>query len=134
MNSLFDELGLADETPTEKLARDLADADLKLIVALRRTRIERGMTQAELGAIMGVSQATVSDFESGSSEPKLSTVRRYAFALRVLVSHEVKPAANFSTGCAWTTQKIATTTHRLPTDLGSYRVAKARRADFALGA
>ncbi len=87
----YDDLGIGEETSRERVARENMEADLKLLADLRRIRLERGLSQAELGKILGVSQATVSAFEA-EPDPKLSTIRRYAHALCVEVTHEAKPA------------------------------------------
>lgn len=57
------------------------------LVALRR---EAGLTQGDVAERMGVSQQAVSKFERYDSDPKLSTVRRYANAVGALVEHRVE--------------------------------------------
>lgn len=47
------------------------------LVAIRRQR----MTQQQVADAMGVGQSTVSEFEAGDHDPRLSTVRRYAATL-----------------------------------------------------
>ncbi|MDT0169458.1 helix-turn-helix transcriptional regulator [Pseudarthrobacter sp. BRE9] len=57
------------------------------LVALRR---EAGLTQGDVANRMGVTQQAVSKFERYDSDPKLSTVRRYANAVGALVEHRVE--------------------------------------------
>jgi len=48
------------------------------IKALKDARIKQGMTIAEVAAIVGVGKSVISKFENGYSDPRLSTVLRYA--------------------------------------------------------
>lgn len=79
----------AEETPSERLARRLAEADLRLLHELTLVRERRGITQAELGARLGISAASIDDFENGRSIPTTATVRRVAHALGLLIEHTV---------------------------------------------
>ncbi len=94
MSTSFDDgLGFdAEETASERLARELAEADLRLIAQIRAKREERGLTQRQLGRLLNVSQATVSEFESGQIEPRMQTIRRYAHALGIRIEHTVRDA------------------------------------------
>lgn len=139
MDTFFDELGLDDETPSERLARELAEADIDLINTLRCIREQQGLSQAGLGDLLGISQATVSAFESGEADAKLSTIRRYAHALKVMVSHSVRPLdGSMPKGFVWTSFPVPVPVGRLVTDTHTYAVvnavANSKRTDFALGA
>ncbi len=68
----------------------LAGADLELKAALIVARRSRGLTQAQIGHLMGVSQQAVNKFERYDSDPRQSTIRRYANAVGALVSHQVE--------------------------------------------
>lgn len=57
------------------------------LVTLRR---DAGLTQGDVAERMGVTQQAVSKFERYDSDPKLSTVRRYANAVGALVEHRVE--------------------------------------------
>ena len=57
------------------------------LIALRR---EAGLTQGDVAERMGVRQQAVSKFERYDSDPKLSTVRRYANPVGALVEHRVE--------------------------------------------
>lgn len=137
-NEFDDGLGFEEEeTPHERFGRQLAEADLDLINTLRKKRLERGLSQAELGRLVGVSQATVSEFESGMTEPRMQTVRRYARALGVMIEHQVRDV-----DLRYTRGAIAVETHVNPgvqytlrVELGSYSAAaNSGRTDFSLAA
>lgn len=139
MASLFEELGLENETDSQRLARELADDHLELIAALRAVREHLELSQAELGARIGVSQATVSAFESGESEPRLSTIRRYAHALganvKTSVTHE---GTEFTSPAVWTVRwdgRVNTSAATSPTQMSTHMgAAIAKRTDFAVAA
>lgn len=59
------------------------DVDLRveLIECLVSLRKRAGLTQGEVAARMGVRQSTVSGFETEGSDPRLSTIQRYARAV-----------------------------------------------------
>ncbi|MFD2340748.1 helix-turn-helix transcriptional regulator [Clavibacter tessellarius] len=133
-DSPTDEFDTGTETDSERLARLLAEADIDLIDTLRRVREHRSLSQEQLGALMGVSQATVSSFESGASEPKLATIRRYAHALNVIVEHSVRPLdASLSSLFTWTTVSGFITNPRSTSNrVGTYSAANSKKSDFAL--
>jgi transcriptional regulator with XRE-family HTH domain len=64
------------------------DALIDQLIALRH---RRGINQSQLARSMGVGQSTVSGFENESTDPRISTLQRYARALdaRVTVGLEV---------------------------------------------
>ena len=123
------------ETTSERLARDLAESDLKLIAMIRSKRIERGLSQADLGKLLNVSQATVSEFESGMTEPKIQTIRRYAHALGLLVEHVVRDADTVY-GRLATSHETQVPAEVLFKKVGlSYMAAAdSKRTDFAIAA
>ena len=82
---------LEASTPSERLAYELATADIELLQDLRAARIQQGLSQEGLADLLGVSPARVREFEGGLTEPTLSTVRRYAHALSVKIHHRVTP-------------------------------------------
>ncbi len=51
---------------------------------IRRYRIEKGLTQKELGKKLDVSQAMIGQYESGSRNPKLATIRKISEALTII--------------------------------------------------
>ncbi len=129
MANFIDELELDDETPSERLARELAESDIKLIHDLRRAREDHNLSQAELGALLGVSQASVSAFESGT-EAKLSTIRRYAHALGVVVTHSTRRFDAAPEGFLGSSLPSVRSKHRIR----PYAVSNSKLTDFALAA
>jgi len=80
------------QTPAARLALELAREDQQLLARLIELRKAR-MSQEKIAEAMGISQATVSAFERLGNDPRLSTLRRYARALGVMVRHHVDPDA-----------------------------------------
>ncbi|MEY7973328.1 helix-turn-helix domain-containing protein [Saccharomonospora xinjiangensis] len=89
MDELDELLGFDESNAQQVLARDLTDADYEWVRKLVELRKRRKLSQKELGDIMGRSQSVVSDIESMSSDPRLSTLRRYALAVGAIIKHEV---------------------------------------------
>jgi DNA-binding XRE family transcriptional regulator len=56
---------------------------------LIRLRREAGLTQKEVAERIGISQQAINKLERYDSDPKLSTMRRYANAVGALVQHHV---------------------------------------------
>lgn len=70
-------------------AQALAAADRHLKSQLIRAREQRGLSQRQVAERMGVTQQAVNKFERYDSDPKLSTLRRYANAVGAVVTHDV---------------------------------------------
>ncbi|MGC2941838.1 MULTISPECIES: helix-turn-helix domain-containing protein [unclassified Brevibacterium] len=70
-------------------AKVLAREDRELKAALIRTRQESGLSQKDVAEIMGVSQQAIHKLERYDSDPKASTMRRYANALGAMYEHRV---------------------------------------------
>lgn len=93
----FDALLKQIASPTEvKLAGILADEDQHLLARLVEIRKERGLSQDALADLLGVTQAAISSFERAGNDPRLSTIRRYARALGVLVLHKVEESPDLA--------------------------------------
>ncbi|QYC54600.1 transcriptional regulator [Gordonia phage Agueybana] len=73
--------GVSEPTSTDRLGAELADEQLKLILGLRQVRTDRGLSLAEVAETMKVDVSQVSRFETGSTNPTMSTIRRYAKAV-----------------------------------------------------
>ena len=91
---LYELLGEDKNASEHKLARALRDADDQLFKDLVATRKSQGLTQKQMAQRMDTTQAAVSRFESGRTDPHLSTLRSYAMALGVVVRHEVVSQAD----------------------------------------
>ncbi|OHU23445.1 hypothetical protein BKG77_07220 [Mycobacteroides chelonae] len=81
--------GLKNPTRQDRLGAELADEQLKLVFELRKVRVRRGLNVAQVAEAMGVDAAQVSRFESGSTNPTMSTIRRYAKAVEAIFHVDV---------------------------------------------
>ncbi|WOQ18191.1 helix-turn-helix transcriptional regulator [Raineyella sp. W15-4] len=66
-------LGVDPSDPLAQLAGELVASDEKLLDQLVKVRRDRGLTQADVAARMGISQGAVARVESGERNPHLST-------------------------------------------------------------
>ncbi len=82
--------GIANPTRTDRVGAEIADEQLKLILGLRQIRVERDLSITEVAHAMGVDVAQVSRFESGATNPTMSTIRRYAKAVDAVFRVRVK--------------------------------------------
>ena len=92
------ELTSADEVKAEALRNPAVQAEwdrtaLAREIASRvvRYRVEHGLSQADLGAKLGVSQPYVARLESGDQSPTLSTLARLARRLGLEFHIDVTP-------------------------------------------
>lgn len=83
-------LGTALADPTYRQGHDDAMRLHNVVDSLIAVRRERGMTQANVAAGMGVRQPTIAQFETETSDPKVTTVQRYARAVGVRVRFVVE--------------------------------------------
>lgn len=65
----------------------------RVLDALVKRRCDLGITQGDLAERLGVRQPTISEFENESSDPRLSTLQRYARAVGAELHVEVRDAA-----------------------------------------
>lgn len=79
-----------DMTLVRPRAQVLAREDRELKADLVAMRRAAGLTQQQLADRMGVSQQAVQKLERYDSDPKMSTLRRYANAVEAIVEHRVK--------------------------------------------
>ena len=82
-------LGSDTASDGDALADELVRADFAWIDQLVRLRKQTGMTQQQVAQAMGRSQSVVSDIETMNSDPRLSSLRRYALAIGAVVKHRV---------------------------------------------
>lgn len=52
---------------------------------IKKARISKGLTQKQLGEILGISQSAITQFENNRSNPKYDTLQKIATALNVNV-------------------------------------------------
>lgn len=107
----FDEL-LSDPSVAEA-AKD-AEQRYDLLEALAGSRRTAGKTQKEVARLMETTQSAVSDFESGRTDPQLSTVQRYARAVDARIRIVVEDLVVARPGCETTrdTARISVSTTR----------------------
>lgn len=89
MKRLEDLLDEEFRSPAADLYFKLAEEDQHLLAMLVEIRKRRGLSQQDVADALGLSQATISAFERLGNDPHLSTVRRYAKAVGVMVRHHV---------------------------------------------
>lgn len=87
--NLEEMLGIDYSDPLQRQARDLVEADNRLLDDLISARRAKGLTIPEIADRMGVSLLAIERIESGERDPHLSTLRRYALAIGVTYQHEV---------------------------------------------
>jgi DNA-binding XRE family transcriptional regulator len=82
--------------------RDKFEYELKMDLigqAIKQTRIERQLTQEELGKLIGVQKAQISRLESNASNATIDTLMRVFTALKAKVTLKVElPNGNISIG------------------------------------
>ncbi|MGV1008748.1 MAG: helix-turn-helix domain-containing protein [Dermatophilaceae bacterium] len=72
-----------------------------------------GLTQGEVARRMGVKQPTVSGFETEMSDPRLSTLQRYARA----VEAHIEVSVRWDAGCDWVTPAVRASRYEPAGDL-----------------
>ncbi|WP_089005545.1 helix-turn-helix domain-containing protein [Micromonospora viridifaciens] len=94
-NYISEEEVLAAEAADPDLEDALADAEhrLRLIRELVALRRNAKISQAEVARRMGTTQSAVSALEGGEHDPYLSTLQRYARAVRARVDVHVSVAS-----------------------------------------
>ncbi|WP_416516959.1 helix-turn-helix domain-containing protein [Bifidobacterium asteroides] len=80
-------------------ARKQIRLDGQLVEQLKTIREQQGVSQEDLAFKMGITQPAVSSIESGNTDPKLGTLRRYANALGCVISHHVEPDDGSPSSC-----------------------------------
>ncbi len=82
--------------------RDKFEYELKMDLigkAIKQTRIERHLTQEELGKLIGVQKAQISRLESDASNATIDTLMRVFSALKAKVKLQVElPNLNINVG------------------------------------
>lgn len=91
MSELDELLGIDPDDPEQALANELVQQDKRFLDALVQYRRDR-MSQQQMADLLGITQPAVQQFERRDGNPRMSTLRRYALALGVLVTHHVTDA------------------------------------------
>ena len=82
--------GVDPADPEVQLALELARGDRRFLRELVRERRSSGMSQANVAERLGITQPTVAAFERHDSDPRLSTIRRYAQVVGIMVTHQTE--------------------------------------------
>lgn len=83
---IYDLLHIDPENPMDAAALDDADCLYRLIESLVQIRKDRGIRQADVAEYMETTQSAVSDFERLGSNPRYTTIQRYARAVGARIS------------------------------------------------
>ena len=117
------------QDPEYRAASVDVDRRLSLIQCLISLRRRMGLTQAQVARRMGVGQSTVSGFETEGSDPRLSTVQRYARAVEAVVRCDWIAASHIYMEAAESAH-----VHVSFSDSSAQDKAWAKRTDFAKAA
>jgi ribosome-binding protein aMBF1 (putative translation factor) len=85
-----------DNDPEFRAAYDVLAPEFSLASALIKARGDAGMTQGQVAAAMGTTQAAIARLESGRIRPTTRTLEQYAKAThtRLRISFEPEQVAN----------------------------------------
>ena len=81
INKFDDFLAEQLQDPKVKKEYDALEAKYVLIESIIRARKERNLTQKELSALTGITQADLSKIENGNANPSLNTLMKLANGL-----------------------------------------------------
>jgi transcriptional regulator with XRE-family HTH domain len=70
---------------------DALEPEYKLVSALIRLRLAKGLTQEQLAKLLNTKQESIARLESGSSLPSLSTIKKVASALDAELEINLRP-------------------------------------------
>lgn len=89
--SIDEILGIDPNSPTQRLARELLDNERELFRSLVSCRQASRLSVHDVAERMGIPVEDVRGIESGHRDLHLSTVRRYAHAVRGRIDFHVTP-------------------------------------------
>ena len=91
MTTLNDFIEEQLQNPVFKEKYDAMEPEFTLMQAMIDARRESGMTQKELAAATGISQADISRLEHGTGNPSVKTLQRVAKALHMALKIDFVP-------------------------------------------
>ncbi len=91
MTALNDFIEEQLQDPVFKEKYDALEPEFMVMQAMIDARKEKGMTQQELAAATGISQADISRLEHGTGNPSIKTLQRVAKALQMALKIEFVP-------------------------------------------
>jgi transcriptional regulator with XRE-family HTH domain len=89
LDDIAREAGMEPDSPEYRLRAALAESDGDMLECLVAMRKAKGLTQQVVADRMHRDKAAVSNFERLGTDPHLSTIRRYAAAIGVMIAHGV---------------------------------------------
>lgn len=81
-------------------AAELIDLEQKIADTIVQLRVSLGLSQAELAARAGTTQATISHLENGDANPRLGTVSKVLVAIAALARPSVLSVGVPATCCS----------------------------------
>lgn len=81
------------QSPTFAAAYEDAQQRSRLVEELAEARKRTALSQRAIADEMGTTQSAISDFENAGTDPRLSTLQRYARAVGVRVHFDIIPEA-----------------------------------------
>lgn len=114
-------------------ARELAKSDYDFHEQLVKIRHDRGMSQADVAELLGITQQAVSKLERIGADPRLSTLRQYSHAVGALVKHvAMQDEGQLQAHDEWVTVTFAPRFGATTTAPSSQFSVSAARTDLAL--
>ena len=86
------------QDPEYVAAYDALEEEFALASALIKARADADMTQEQVAAAMGTTQAVVARLESGRTRPSTRTLRRFADATHTILRISFVPGKSARTG------------------------------------
>lgn len=93
MSSYRDYKEKALQNPEVKEEYDALEPEYDIIQAMISARVDQNITQKELSARTGITQADISRIENGTRNPSLSMVKRLAEGLGMQLKLEFVPSS-----------------------------------------
>lgn len=84
---------MADEIQSELKAHamEILKEQREFIESLIKIREAKGLSQADVGQLLGLSQSAVAQFEKYDSNPTMGSIRRYAMVFGASISMDAEP-------------------------------------------
>lgn len=87
-------LGIDRADPLQNLAGRLVESDSNLWEQLVAARKRAGLQVWQVAERMATQSSLIEALERPGADPRMSTIRRYALAIGVLVEHKVLPPSS----------------------------------------
>lgn len=84
---------------------------------LKRIREEKGMSQDELGALLGTSKQVISRYETGQRTPKITTAKEYASILGIPLNYLIDDSSSSVSDNGYSSAELNSRDHR---DIAKY--------------